>query len=669
MLIFYMATPKELIKSLESSPKEISYFVVFGDSLSDGKNMGEKFSSLGSLVSELWRKTLKLDQSPKERFTNGYTWADVLRATLISKFINDDKIKKDTEHRFGKYNLDNADISDDVLSQSHFQRKKYTLDAVTAESNEVKRKKQAKDREIAHLFRAKRENIAETEKKPRYALDNADLADAALASRYKKDVLKHRREKLLTKASLLESSDDISDKLISDSSYRQYVQDYYSLDNGRTAQFNGRNFFANYSQGGATSHDYSWEFTLLSIFSPLTAIKLFFTRLLISSLSKEVKEFLVDNEKQEVTSEQKKKTLVTLFSGANDLITANSDMTKRAADLAVQSTIENIKTLMANGYTNFVLCNLPDLSLTPRFKGTDKEAEAHTISEYFNSELNKKFEQLKQENPKCSMDLFNINAVFTKVYEDVRDNENSIYSGYFKKDKLQEPYLEYAKSHNITIKPGGVSPGEGHMFWDDVHPTATMHALLMSEYYKSPEGLGKYKLSAPPEQSAKLLCKQFAQKYHEKLNHGWFSFLNLNAKLPIEYKNPEKALMTILSYALDEENDDADFVRAAMSDLGWWVNDKPNMCIPALSDAMWIVDPKHARELEEQSDPHLAKHDSSGMMLGALNTPEVDKKPLPKRVFPELAPDVKERLKKLQTQWDKDKEQTLQKQEPSIPTM
>lgn len=39
-------------------------------------------------------KTLGLDKSPKKRFTNGYTWADVLRATLISKFLNDDKIKK-----------------------------------------------------------------------------------------------------------------------------------------------------------------------------------------------------------------------------------------------------------------------------------------------------------------------------------------------------------------------------------------------------------------------------------------------------------------------------------------------------------------------------------------------------------------------------------------------
>ncbi|WP_454783165.1 SGNH/GDSL hydrolase family protein [Legionella sp. WA2022007384] len=694
-----MATSKaEIRKPTDSPKKEISYFVVFGDSLSDGKNMGEKFSFLGSLVNGLWKKTLTLDKSPKERFTNGYTWADVLRATLISKFINEDKIKKDTEHRFGKYNLNNADISDDILNQSPYQRKRYTSDEVQAELNEVERKKHTEDREEAHLFAAKRDNTPEITEKPRFALDNADLADAAITRRYKKNGQPPLQEKRSSKASLRESSDDISDKLISDPRYRQYVQEYYSLDNGRTAQYNGRNFFANYSQGGATSYNYKWSFDFLSFFSPLTAIKLFFTRLLVSNLSEQVKQFLEDNEKQEITDGQKEKTLITVFSGANDLITANSDLTEEAAERAAQSNIENIEKLIKQGYTNFVLCNLPDLSLTPRFqKKTPTEREhASKISKHFNTQLKEKYEALQKEHPECSIDLFNINEVFGTVYEDVRQNgENSKYHEYFDQTKLTEPYID---SPEYKLNPNGTSPGAKHMFWDDVHPTATMHALLMSEYYKSKEGLGKYKLSAPREQTAAQLCKQFNQKYHEKLDHGWFSFLNSNARLRIDYKNPEKALITILRYALDEQNEDADFVREAMSDLGWWVNDEPNMCIPALSDAMWIVDPKYARELEKQLDPHLAKLDSSGVMLSAMKTqeveeqlnpqlakrdssgvkpralqaPEDDKKPQPRRLPPELTftPDVKERLKKLQDRWDKEKEVAQSKQESlTIPTL
>ena len=125
--------------------------------------------------------------------------------------------------------------------------------------------------------------------------------------------------------------------------------------------------------------------------------------------------------------------------------------------------------------------------------------------------------------------------------------------------------------------------------------------------------------------------------------------MSSNKELPITYKEPAKALITILRYALNEHNKKGDFIRKAMIDLGWWVNDEPNMCIPALSDAMWIVDPKHAEKLEEQLDPHLAKPDSPRMMLRALKGEGVDKKPLQKTVPPELAldPAVERKLEKI----------------------
>ncbi len=660
-----MTTSKEEPKKpIPSKPqKEISYFVVFGDSLSDGKNMGEKFSFLGSWINSLWLKALGLDKSPKERFTNGYTWADSLRSMLISKFLNEDKIKTDSAHRFGKYNLDNADISDDILYQSPRQRKKYTWDEVQTESNKVKRKKHVEDREEEHLFAAKRESTPEPEN-PRYILDNADLADAAIAHRYRNAVPGKKRA--LSKTALRESSDDIADQVITDPRYRQYVQEYYSLDDGRTAQYNGRNFFENYSQGGATSHDYSWSAAFLSIFSPLAAIKLFFTRLIVSNLSTQVEQFLENNKKQEISKEQKEKTLVTVFSGANDLITANSGPTKEAANLAVQSNIDNIEKLIKQGYKNFVLCNLPDLSLTPRFQNNpdpEQRKNAEEISKHFNKQLQQKYKKLKEKYPGCSIDLFDINAVFSKVYKDVRDKgDASEYAKYFDRTKLKEPYKD---STDYKITPEKTSPGSKHMFWDGVHPTATMHELLMSQYYKSKEGLGKYNLSAPPEESTTQLCRQFKQKYHEKLEDSWFSFLIPNKALPIRYKEPANALIKILRYALDEQNEDADFVRAAMIDLGWWVNGKPNMCIPALSDAMWIVDPKRAQELEAELDPHIKTTDSPKMMLRALNTHEDNKKPRQKTLELALDPSVESKLGKLQARLKKDREVTLLEQEES----
>ncbi|KTD41664.1 SGNH/GDSL hydrolase family protein [Legionella parisiensis] len=628
--------------------KEITHFVVLGDSLSDGDNMGEKFAFLGHLINRLWQKTLGLDKSPKDRFTNGYTWADVLRATLISKFLNDDKIKKDSTNRFGKYNLDNADISDDIIAQSPHQRKRYTLEEVEAESNQVKRKKRLQDREIGHLFTIEEENTPNVSEKPRHMVDSTDIADATIAQRYKNNAKRAflMKKEELPKTKLRESSDDISDEVITDPRYRKDIEEYYSLDNGRTAQYNGQTFFANYAQGGATSHDYSWSGLFLSILSPFTSIKLFFTRLMVSNLSKQVDQFLEDVEKQEI-SDEKEKTLVTVFSGANDLITVNAEPTREAADLAIKSNLENIKRLMDKGYKNIVLCNLPDLSLTPRFKGTAKEKQAHEIAKYYNEQLQAKLQdlirdELAKRHSDFSIDLFDINTVFSGIYTDVEKNgKQSKYAQFFDATKLKEAYKD---SPDYKINPDGTSPGSKHMFWDDVHPTATMHALLMSEFYKSKEALGQYALSAPKEQSKKHLCDVFQQKYHEKLDNTWFKFLSWNKELPINYNEPEKALITILRYALDKHNKQADLVREAMTDLGWWVNDEPNMCIPALADAMWSFNPKLARKLEAQLDPHLEqpKPTSPKMMAGALGVVAPHKKIVPPELS--LPPEVEKKL-------------------------
>ncbi|ARB91825.1 SGNH/GDSL hydrolase family protein [Legionella longbeachae] len=644
--------------SKRESKKNLTHFVVFGDSLSDGKNMGEKFSFLGSWVKSLWLKALGLDKSPKERFTNGYTWADSFRATLISKFLNDDKIKNDSDHRFGKYNLNNADISDEVLSQSPFIRKRYTLDDVIAESRKVKRKQRVEDREEGHLFTAKQEGTPEDIINPGHIVDSTDIADAAIAHRYKTNAQRatlRNKMRLLNASTLQESSDDISDQIITDPRYSKYVQEYYSLDDGRTAQYNGQNFFANYSQGGATSYDYSWKGLFLSLFAPFTSIKLFFTRLIVSNLSKQVDQFLVDLEKQE-DYEDKERTLITVFSGANDLITVNSEPTKEAANLAVQSNIDNIEKLLQQGFKNIMLCNLPDLSLTPRFQGTSREGQAHEITEYFNTQLEEKYKKLKEKYPSCSIDFFNINSIFTKIYTDVRDNPQSEYAQYFDSKKLKEAYKD---STDYTMTPERTSPGSKHMFWDDVHPTATMHALLMSEFYKNIDALGKYKITAPAEQSPEQLCKKFRQKYHEKLENSWFGFLSSNKELPINYKEPAKALNSILRFALDKNNKKADYIRRAMIDLGWWVNNEPNMCIPALADAMWVLDPTLARKLEAKLDPHLEQPHSNSprMMMGALNAGVSRHKTVP----PELAlsPEVEKKLKMMQKLPNKNKESTL----------
>lgn len=359
-------------------------------------------------------------------------------------------------------------------------------------------------------------------------------------------------------------------------------------------------FLENNSQGGSTSHNYNGSTKFLSIFSPFTALKLFFTRLIVSNLPEQITQFLKRNEQREITQEQKDKTLITLFSGANDLITANARPMEAAANLAVKGTIDSLERLLDQGYSHVVVCDLPDLSLTPRFQNSSEEerTNAHKVSEYFNTQLKLKLNELKVRHPNCSIELFDIKSVFSEIYQDVlTQGAQSKYAEYFDQSKLKEAYVS---SKDFQITPEGTSPGCRHMFWDDVHPTATMHALLMERFVQDKKGLAMYNVSAPEEQTAEKLCHLFREKYHDKLQGSFLGLWSYSRKgLPIDYTAPQEALRMILNYALKNPTQAGDYVREAMSDLGWWSEEKgPNLTIPAIADAMDALErqsPKNER--------------------------------------------------------------------------
>lgn len=109
------------------------------------------------------------------------------------------------------------------------------------------------------------------------------------------------------------------------------------------------------------------------------------------------------------------------WSGANDLLTVNAEPTLIEADNAVNARIANLEILIQQGYRNFVLVNLPDLSLTPRFQAkTRKEQENATkCSEYFNDQLADKAKQLiekyKDLNIPLNLSIFDANTPFKNI--------------------------------------------------------------------------------------------------------------------------------------------------------------------------------------------------------------------------------------------------------------
>ena len=282
---------------------------------------------------------------------------------------------------------------------------------------------------------------------------------------------------------------ELSDLLLSTVRMEQVNQKAFTLDDDTAVLYRGQRYVRSYCEGGATAYDWRGTFT--------TSMSHEASRLILSNLDEKRKQLLADDHKYRISDIEKAETLVTEWSGANDLITVNEKPNKDAADKAVASRIANLEALIAQGYKNFVLMNLPDLGLTPRYqaKSEEERKNATECSVYFNEQLAKKVLELKQRyqhKTDLFVDVFDVCGLLTEVY-----NDPEKYG--FDKDKLKTPYTSTEEfklnEANPTDQALEISPGKRYMFWDDVHPTADMHAWLKEKYeekyaadfcYKSP---------------------------------------------------------------------------------------------------------------------------------------------------------------------------------------
>lgn len=254
-----------------------------------------------------------------------------------------------------------------------------------------------------------------------------------------------------------------------DERVRELIKTSYNLKNDRTISYQGENLVRNYNEGGLTSFDYSWVINNIKTWTR-NSLKLFFSCLILATLGEKRSQLLDDDERQGISKQHKAETLVIEWSGANDLITANDKPSRVAVERAVAARISNLKELMKNGYQHFVWFNLPNLALTPRYQARSQAERdnAEACTNYFNSELEKAYKELSINYPHCSIELFDVNEIFTQVYQNPADYN-------FDESKLKEAF---GTNHDAS------TPSTGYMFWDDVHPTADMHALLADQFYR-----------------------------------------------------------------------------------------------------------------------------------------------------------------------------------------
>lgn len=492
------------------SKTRISRFVALGDSLSDRGTMNNRYlmgflpmSSLSGLSGT----------SPRGRFTNGYTWLDCFIANIATKLsiqtARDDKRsaeQKKIDDVKGRMNLDKVadgipESPDDILNQHQEQPIVSATETldIVEDTEEVTEEKMSEEK-----------------------MSNDDIADAAIAHAKNVDtLLKHG----------------------------------YVLKHDNFVTYRGYNWVNCYAEGGLTARDYSWN--------PISNIPKFFSRAILSTLAKVRGHLLADDKKADRTPEEKKETLIMELSGANDLITVNKEPTKEAAKKAIFERIRNIEILIQNGYQNFVLLGLPDLSLTPRYqrKTPEEQAKAAECSEYFNEKLKKKCAALAAKHEQCNIKFFDMNETFRKIY-----NDPKTYG--FKEDKLTEPYIE---SDDFTIdKEKETSPGQGYMFYDDVHPTAGVHAILgdifskkYSEEFDFGWAINESKLVFKKEE---VLVAEFRNAYNKQLDGDRNRIFGRFVSSRINPEPKTTTLKDILKHALVDGGERS---RKVLQDLGW----------------------------------------------------------------------------------------------------
>jgi thermolabile hemolysin len=159
-------------------------------------------------------------------------------------------------------------------------------------------------------------------------------------------------------------------------------------------------------------------------------------------------------------------SLFEVFSGANDLINGQTNVNVPVDTIAAQ-----IGRLVAVGATQFFVPNLPLLGDTPRYDGNPTtHMQYNTLTTQFNTALTAALDNLRASNAALTFFRLDLAALF----EDVRTNPAAF--GLVNVTDAAAPGLEPGTSSYDTSRIA--ADANEYLFWDDLHPTTTVHAIF-----------------------------------------------------------------------------------------------------------------------------------------------------------------------------------------------
>ena len=158
--------------------------------------------------------------------------------------------------------------------------------------------------------------------------------------------------------------------------------------------------------------------------------------------------------------------LYVVFAGSNDLIGGQTNVAVPANNL-----LNDVARLYSAGVRNFLSPNLPLLGYTPRFNGDATTAATYNArSTQFNAAVDAGVAALANSDE--SLALFRLDVA--SIFVDAITNPSK-----FNLTNVTAPAAPGLEPGDSSYDTSLIAPNASeYLFWDDLHPTATVHSIL-----------------------------------------------------------------------------------------------------------------------------------------------------------------------------------------------
>ncbi|OIQ88712.1 thermolabile hemolysin precursor [mine drainage metagenome] len=165
-------------------------------------------------------------------------------------------------------------------------------------------------------------------------------------------------------------------------------------------------------------------------------------------------------------------TLYTLLIGGNDFVNYNEPVATVLK--GVNTALRQLITV--EGARNIVVLNLPDITSAPVFLA-GKASIRTTVKarlDAYDAQLPDLLDALRSAYPQVDLTLFDTRAVFDDILHDPK-------SGGFV-NAAQSCLIDPSESYSMTEKMRVGCNGYNYVFWDSLHPTTAVHAIIGSRF-------------------------------------------------------------------------------------------------------------------------------------------------------------------------------------------